>query len=299
MCGGISSTLQTLLVVTCLFFSPVSVMASSLFYAISPNGTSDKLVAFDKESLTVSYSIDLKLNGNAPIFQTNSIAFNHDGDLYGWSAWNPVTNSGMGQLYTIDLITGNISMIGQSNGGPYYINGMTFDQSGSLFGLAGELYDINPDTGIKTQISTGGVGQGHRGLAIDFLTDELYAWTAGQGNAKDALLRVDKATGAYTEVALHGEVPLGGSVGVEFDPDSRALLTVRNGYKLYSTDILSGDVSYLGAVKHADGTPLQTTSLAVRWSESAEPVPEPGTLFLLGSGLAGLAGMHRRKMKKK
>jgi hypothetical protein len=42
----------------------------------------------------------------------------------------------------------------------------------------------------------------------------------------------------------------------------------------------------------------QSTSFNFSNGTTASPVPEPATLVLLGSGLIGLAGFGRKKLKK-
>ena len=82
-------------------------------------------------------------------------------------------------------------------------------------------------------------------------------------------------------------VPLSGSVGCEpFSPYSANGLTA---------DILNGNSNYVNY-----DSPYNYTGgfveIGLRLFDDSSSVPEPGSVFLLGSGVLGLAGVLRRKM---
>jgi len=267
--------------------------ATSIFYVISPAAGSDELLEFtldsiENETIIATKSAALTLNGAKPHFFTNSIAFSPDGELFGWSAKNTADDSDLGQLFTIDRFTGEITLVGEPQGSPIWVNGLAFDSVGTLYGLAAHLYSIDTLTGVRTQISSEPIGQGHRGLAIDTYTDTLYAWT-GQANVKDQLLQINKTTGATTGVTLDLDI-YNCCVGTEFDPDTGQLITIRGGNSIYSTDISTGDVSFLGRVQW-NGNDIQSNSLAVLPGQ----IPEPSTYFLLVTGLL-LFGLSRKSI---
>ncbi len=283
-----------IVLITMLVF-PKKSAASSMFYAISPAAGSDNLVAFNLDSIdngiiNATSSVNLTYNGAVPNFFTNSIAFSPTGDLYGWSARNTGDDTTFtGQLYKIDKNTGAINLIGGPQGAPYWVNGLAFDSNGILYGLAAHLYSIDTSNGVRTQISTKAIGQGHRGLAIDFSTDELYAWT-GQQYVADQLIHVDKSNGMATNIPIDFDVSTG-SIGTEFNPDTGEIITIRGGNSIYSTDIDTGHGGLLGRVQW-NGSYIHSNSLTVEQA----PIPEPSMTLLIGIGLAGLA-VFRKKLK--
>lgn len=282
---------------------PGSAMASSTFYIVSPATGSDHLLEFTldnivNETIEITGSTPLTLHGEVPYFFTNSLAFSPTGELYAWSAKDTSTDpySALGQLYTIDRATGAINLIGEPQGAPLWVNGLTFDSTGTLYGLAAHLYTIDTSTGIRTQISTDPIGVGHRGLAHDFETDELYAWT-GLANITDQLLRIDKTTGATTNVPIDFNVS-SCCIGTEFNPDTGEMITIRGGNRIYSTNIDTGHGTYLGRVSW-DGNYVGSNSLAVLPGTIVVPEPISSILFLTGGAALGFRRSRKRAIAQK
>lgn len=276
---------------------PGTAGASSTFYAITPARGSELLVEFNLDSITneiieVTNSVALTLDGEAPEFFTNSIAFSPTGELYGWSSSSINGYEGMGRLYTIDTSTGEIDLIGVPQGEPR-IYGMAFDTDGTLYGLAEQhLYSINTSTGENTQIGTELIGSIYGGLGFDYSTGELYAWT-GRKAVQDQLLNINKTTGEVTDIEINFDVEYD-SVGAEFNPDNGEMLAIRRGNMLYSTDITTGEGVYLGMVT-LDGTPIYSRSLA---TFAVVPEPVSSALFIIGGATLGFRRFRKRAKAK-
>ncbi len=173
------------------------IIDANKFYTVSPHGQSSGLWSIDPITGATNLVTRLLLkNGQTPNFMTNSLAFNPKNELYAW-------DTGRSQLYSIDHSSGMINYIGSpgTNSTPRWINGLSFDRAGNLYGLHGptdELLSINPVTGAVSSIGHLGRQINHNGLAIDFRTDKLYALTgcmSGWGCQSDMLYELDKTSG--------------------------------------------------------------------------------------------------------
>jgi hypothetical protein len=65
---------------------------------------------------------------------------------------------------------------------------------------------------------------------------------------------------------------------------------------IFSTQITEPYQTFLAAIA-AGGTVTDTYSATVDVTQNVSPTPEPGTLVMLGSGLLGMAGLIRRKVR--
>jgi hypothetical protein len=233
-------------------------------------------------------------------------------------------HDGSGRLATVDVVTGNVSLIGNMGA---VMTDIAFDPTGALYGLTfSSLYSIDRNTAAITLIGNHSIPGGN---ALVFAADgTLYA----AGNSSGSLYTINPATGASTSLgnmgfASGGDLAFNGSdfflassggqliridlgnlansvaVGSFGVPNVFGLATGDNGvlYGVAGTQIFSVNTS-TGAASNAVNYAGQGLGGAFGQSfftESGAPpidtVPEPSTYALMGGGLGLLLFLQRRR----
>jgi len=226
-----------------------------------------------------------------------SLSFSATGVLYG-------VDEDTRRLVTCSVSTGACAGVGSLGLGFFQDTGLSFDDSGGLWMSTDEpspynFYRLNPTSGAATLI--GAQGQEVTGLA--FGGGIVYGLG---GDNHDNLVVMNRTTGAATPVGPLATVRLMDG-GIEFDGEgvlwaiSDPQNTAAVPSQVFTINTATGAATLVATVTNSGGTPLAGfESLAIWPSEEEEPfVPEGGTLLLLGSGLAGLAGYARMRWRKR
>lgn len=177
----------------------------------------------------------------------------------------------------------------------YNINGYV-DWSRPFSEWYSVLYTIDLATGAATQIGGQTFGIAVEGLAINRSGAAYAAQAVGPPDSTPALYRVDLGTGALSLVGSFSTITHGAS-GLAFDDSGTLWLLASDRThdysEIYTMNLDTGAATWIANVHLADGTHQgYFPGLAIN------PVPVPGTLLLLGSGLLALAGWGRKKAAK-
>jgi hypothetical protein len=135
-------------------------------------------------------------------------------------------------LYTLDLFTGAVSLIGAYGDTLIVMHGLEWDSStGTLYGMSlhntGSFYQINTSTGAATLVGTTGLS-GFGNLGYDSAANVMYMTSTGT----DSTYVIDRGTAAVTLLG-----PLGGPSnphGLAYDASTDQLFLVDPG-----TDVLA------------------------------------------------------------
>jgi hypothetical protein len=207
-------------------------------------------------------------------------AFGRDGVLYAmFNAGSPSAH-----LATVNTQTGAATPIGAATG--VALQAMAFGPDGTLYAgsfTTNNLYRVDLSTGAPTLVGSLGFNW-IMDLAFDAANDTMYAIAAPPSCAGSSFYSINLATGAGS---LISDVPA--------DNCLMALAADSSG-RLFTTGFMTGS---LYEIDPGTGitSPIGDTGLFSTMGAAIAPVPEPASILLFGSGLAGLAHIVRRKRR--
>ncbi|MBS0333829.1 MAG: PEP-CTERM sorting domain-containing protein [Proteobacteria bacterium] len=194
-------------------------------------------------------------------------------------------------LYRVDPATGALTAVSQhvaSGALPTFLD--TGSTLGGLFGFSstGELYGVDPLTGLVTDIGATGISvTGTVGMSTN--SAALYI------NENDRLFSLNTATGAATLIGQ--EHPAGALFGAMVTVDGQLYGADVSPRSFYSIDPATAQVTFLA---NASGAPGGVYGLAPTvLGQAAAGAPEPAAWSLMIAGLGGAGGLLRRRRARR
>jgi hypothetical protein len=228
----------------------------------------------------------------------------------------PVTNVSVGsagQSYHLALTANNSSVWNMPNGGSSFISvvGLPFGTAGTSYAVTGSDTDIrgvifDPVTSQYYYTTAPDGGQGNFGSIVfngsTFVTTRIASGLWAHGISYDPFSKdlIVNSGNFIQQINAAGNV-LGTIQGIgNFDQaaeDGKGLLFVasNSGYLEFADYAATGNIG--SATFVTEPYLANTLDDIAPLSGQGAPTPEPGTLLLLGTSAAGVAGMLRRKLK--
>lgn len=193
----------------------------------------------------------------------------------------------------------------------------TISYAGGANPLVGTNISVDLVAGIDTPLNTG-VNVPLSGALLNFTTGNLSgststSWTFGGGASSSIILTggVDlNGSGIGTGDIALGSTLFSGTFG------TAAVYTQSGTFRIAGSSFTDTKNAALAAFFGLSGVPIWSGNFNISFDASGSPpggftstqlysgdivnnpVPEPGTMMLLGSGLIGLAGWGRKKFRK-
>jgi hypothetical protein len=234
-------------------------------------------------------------------------------------------------LYTVDLATASTTLVG---GTGQFLEGLAMSPLGVLYGTSdsGNLYTINQITGAATLVGSTGLGDleglvfnGNTLLAVNFTSGPATIYSLNintaaptalvtegsstgldvamavldandvlvSGNSNDTLYKVNLTTGGVTTIGTMADANLIAAMSFLSNGNLYALDSAGNAYQVNPNTAALSSIGNTGNIFWLDMTTNGSGPIPV------PTIPEPGTLTLLGAGLAFFGLRLRRSSTTK